>query len=140
MATEPRSSGGRASPTETSPAHPARRRLRAAGADRAHTHAPEPDASFGSDHPVVSPTAAAAGPILERLRRVEGQIRGVQRMIEERQECEAVLTQLLAARAALDRVAGQVVAAHLEECLAGRSPAEARASLERAVQLLARGG
>ena len=88
----------------------------------------------------VSPTAAAAGPILERLRRVEGQIRGVQRMIEARRECEAVLTQLLASRAALDRVAGQVVAAHLEECLAGRSPAEARAAIQRAAELLSRGG
>jgi len=89
---------------------------------------------------VVSPSEAAAGPILERLRRAEGQIRGIQRMIEERQECEAVLTQLLAARGALDRVAGQVEAAHLEECMAGRPPAEAKASLERAIQLLARGG
>ena len=95
---------------------------------------------LGSAQPTVSPTETAAGPILDRLRRAEGQIRGVQRMIEERQDCEAVLTQLLAARGALDRVAGQVVAAHLEECLAGRSPAEARAAIERAVQLLSRGG
>ena len=91
-------------------------------------------------HSTGSPTEVAAGPILDRLRRAEGQIRGVQRMIEERQDCEAVLTQLLAARGALDRVAGQVVAAHLEECLAGRSPVEARAAIERAVRLLARGG
>ena len=90
--------------------------------------------------PTLAPTDAAAGPILERLRRAEGQVRGVQRMIEARQDCEAVLTQLLAARAALDRVAGQVVAAHLEECLAGRSPADARATIQRAVQLLSRAG
>ena len=41
--------------------------------------------------------------VLTRLRRVEGQIRGIQRMIEEERECEAIVTQLMAARAALDK-------------------------------------
>jgi len=40
----------------------------------------------------------------DRLRRVEGQIRGIQRMVEEGRECEAIVTQLMAARAALDKV------------------------------------
>jgi len=59
----------------------------------------------------------------DRLRRVEGQIRGIQRMVEEGRECEAIVTQLMAARAALDKVslahgctrrAGQGQPSHLE--------------------------
>jgi DNA-binding FrmR family transcriptional regulator len=42
--------------------------------------------------------------LLTRLRRVEGQIRGIQRMLEEGRGCEDVLTQLAAARSALDQV------------------------------------
>ena len=42
--------------------------------------------------------------ITNRLKRVEGQVRGLQRMVEEERDCEAILTQLMAARAALDRV------------------------------------
>lgn len=45
-----------------------------------------------------------------------------------------------AAPVALRRQCMAVVAAHLEECLAGRSPAETRVALERAVHLLTRGG
>ena len=50
-----------------------------------------------------------------RLRRVEGQIRGVQRMIAEERECAAVVTQLAAARAALDRVGFRLMAAALTD-------------------------
>ena len=42
--------------------------------------------------------------VTNRLKRIEGQIRGLQRMVETRRDCEAVLTQLMAARAALDQV------------------------------------
>ena len=42
--------------------------------------------------------------ITNRLKRVEGQVRGLQRMVDEHRDCEAILTQLMAARAALDRV------------------------------------
>jgi hypothetical protein len=46
----------------------------------------------------------ATGEISNRLKRIEGQIRGLQRMVEEQRDCEAILTQLMAGRAALDRV------------------------------------
>ncbi len=42
--------------------------------------------------------------ITNRLKRVEGQVRGLQRMVEEQRDCEAIMTQLMAARAALDSV------------------------------------
>ena len=49
-------------------------------------------------------TRAEVDQIIRRLRRIEGQVRGLQRMIDEGKECEAVLMQLSAVRAALDRV------------------------------------
>lgn len=52
-----------------------------------------------------------------RLRRLEGQIRGIQRMLAEGQECEAVVTQLAAAKAALDRVSFRLVAAGMRYCI-----------------------
>ncbi len=55
--------------------------------------------------------------ILNRLRRVEGQARGLQRMIEEGRECEDILTQLAATRAALDRVGIYLITAKVRECL-----------------------
>lgn len=51
-----------------------------------------------------------------RLRRLEGQIRGLQRMLEEEQECDAIVTQLAAAKAALDRVGYRLVAAGMRHC------------------------
>lgn len=42
--------------------------------------------------------------VIKRLRRLEGQIRGLQRMVEEGSECREIVTQLAAAKGALDRV------------------------------------
>jgi CsoR family transcriptional regulator, copper-sensing transcriptional repressor len=52
-----------------------------------------------------------------RLRRLEGQIRGIQRMLDEGQDCQAVVTQLAAAKAALDRVSYRLFAAGMRDCL-----------------------
>ncbi|MGB0113161.1 MAG: metal-sensitive transcriptional regulator [Ilumatobacteraceae bacterium] len=49
--------------------------------------------------------------VMKRLRRLEGQIRGVQRMIDEGGECRDIVTQLAAARGALDRVGFKLMAA-----------------------------
>ena len=54
-----------------------------------------------------------------RLRRLEGQIRGLQRMVDEGQECEAIVTQLAAAKAALYRVGYRLVAAGMRCCAEG---------------------
>ena len=53
---------------------------------------------------------------LARLRRVEGQIRGVSKMIEEERGCVDVLRQLAAADAALRAAAKHIVAHHLDSC------------------------
>ncbi len=55
--------------------------------------------------------------ITNRLKRVEGQVRGLQRMVEEQRDCEAILTQLMAARAALDRVGLLVADNFVQECV-----------------------
>lgn len=75
-----------------------------------------------------------------RLRKVEGQVRGLQRMIDEQRPCDEVLAQILAARTALERVAAQIVTHEVDECLNTRSPEEARESIARAVRLLSRAG
>lgn len=52
-----------------------------------------------------------------RLKRVEGQLRGVLRMMEEESDCKDVITQLSASRTAIDRTIGLIVGSNLEECL-----------------------
>lgn len=56
--------------------------------------------------------------ILKRLRRAEGQVRGVQRMVEEDQYCIDILTQVSAATKALERVALSLLDDHLAHCVA----------------------
>lgn len=55
--------------------------------------------------------------ILNRLKRAEGQVRGVQKMIEEGKGCVDVVTQLSAVRSSIDRIMGMVVAENLKHCL-----------------------
>jgi DNA-binding FrmR family transcriptional regulator len=54
---------------------------------------------------------------LARLGRIEGQVRGVARMIEDDRYCIDVLTQIRALRAALDKVEQEVLSHHLEHCV-----------------------
>ena len=55
--------------------------------------------------------------ILNRLKRAEGQLRGIQKMIEEGTECGDIITQLSAVRSSVDRVMGLIVAENLKSCL-----------------------
>jgi CsoR family transcriptional regulator, copper-sensing transcriptional repressor len=55
--------------------------------------------------------------ILLRLRRIEGQIRGLQRMVEEEVPCADILTQVAAVTAAIKKVGTVVVKTYMEECL-----------------------
>lgn len=61
--------------------------------------------------------ASAAGDVIKRLRRAEGQIRGVIGMIEEGRECADVVTQLAAVSRALDRAGFRVISSGLEQCI-----------------------
>ena len=57
--------------------------------------------------------------MLNRLKRIEGQVRGVTRMVEEGRYCIDVLTQLQAARAALSKVETEMLRDHLSHCIEG---------------------
>jgi DNA-binding FrmR family transcriptional regulator len=74
--------------------------------------------------------------ICNRLRRIEGQIRGIIRMLEEHRSCEDIITQVLAARSAMDKAAAEILSRHVDECLGQMPPSEARTMISRAVQLI----
>jgi DNA-binding FrmR family transcriptional regulator len=71
----------------------------------------------------------------DRLARIEGQVRGISKMIEDHRRCDQIVMQVMAARAALEKVAAAVVASSIEECLA-LPPEEARAALGNSIGLL----
>ena len=73
-----------------------------------------------------------------RLRRIEGQVRGVINMLAEGKSCEQVVTQILAARAAMDRVATEVLKCHVTDALGDETSPESRAAVMRAIDLLNR--
>ena len=62
-------------------------------------------------------TARDTGKLLNRLSRIEGQVRGVTRMVAEGRYCIEVLTQLRAVRAALVRVETEMLKSHLDHCI-----------------------
>ncbi|MDP4104779.1 MAG: metal-sensitive transcriptional regulator [Bacillota bacterium] len=57
------------------------------------------------------------GQIKNRVKRIEGQVRGILRMMEEQKDCKEVITQLSAARTAIDRTIGVIVSSNLVECV-----------------------
>ena len=77
--------------------------------------------------------------LIDRLARVEGQLRGVQRMIAEEKECEAIAQQLAAARGALNKAFAELIACAFQHRLASPS-AENRDQVSEIVRLLAKYG
>lgn len=72
------------------------------------------------------------GAVVNRLRRAEGQIGGVIRMLQEGRDCKDVITQLAAAARALDKAGFAIVAAGLEQCISsGDAGGPDRAELEK---------
>ena len=57
--------------------------------------------------------------LLNRMKRIEGQVRGIAHMVEENRYCIDVLTQLQAVRAALARVETEMLKNHLHHCIEG---------------------
>ena len=79
--------------------------------------------------------------LLARLRRIEGQIRGIHRMVSEDRVCEDVLTQLMAARSGLDQVGLLIMDRHVESCLMGALPEdEGLRNLQAALRMWLRFG
>ena len=82
--------------------------------------------------------------VLNRLSRIEGQVRGISRMVEDDRYCVDLLTQLRAVRAALHRVETEVLRDHLDHCvmgaMTGDDPEERKAKAGELIELLARAG
>jgi DNA-binding FrmR family transcriptional regulator len=68
------------------------------------------DAAAGED-------AAAKAALRRRMSRIEGQVRGIARMLEEERHCVDILTQIAAVRSALDAAALQLLEHHAQGCL-----------------------
>ncbi|MDQ0268971.1 metal-sensitive transcriptional regulator [Cytobacillus purgationiresistens] len=73
-----------------------------------------------------------------RLKRLEGQVRGILRMMEEEKHCKDVVTQLSAVRSAVDRTMGYVVAKNLEACIreADAEGKNAEEAIQEAVNMI----
>ncbi len=71
-----------------------------------------------------------------RLRRIEGQIRGVIGMLADGKPCEQVVAQILAARAAMDRVAMEVLKCQVSETLTDETSIDTRDKVIRTIELL----
>lgn len=82
--------------------------------------------------------------LLNRLNRVEGQVRGIARMIEEDRYCIDVLTQIQAVRAALTKVETEMLRGHLNHCIEGAIVSgdkdQQREKASELIQLLERTG
>jgi CsoR family transcriptional regulator, copper-sensing transcriptional repressor len=64
--------------------------------------------------------------VKNRLRRIGGQIGGIERMVDEERYCIDILTQISAAQAAIDKVALALLDEHTRHCVVGASTPEAR--------------
>lgn len=79
--------------------------------------------------------------IKNRVKRIEGQLRGILRLMEEDKDCKDVITQLSAARTAIDRTIGVIVSSNLVECVRKADETDERSAedlVKEAVNLLVR--
>ncbi|RAV15323.1 metal-sensitive transcriptional regulator [Paenibacillus contaminans] len=76
--------------------------------------------------------------VKKRLRRMEGQIRGILKMMEEGQDCKDVVSQISAVRSAADKAIAYIVAVNLEQCIREENEAGRDSSkvVKQAVELL----
>ena len=78
--------------------------------------------------------------LIDRLARIEGQLRGVQRMIGEEQPCEAIAQQLAAARGALNKAFAELIACAFQHRLTSPPGEGDQDNISEIVQLLAKYG
>ncbi|UPM53797.1 metal-sensitive transcriptional regulator [Gottfriedia acidiceleris] len=77
-------------------------------------------------------------PVKNRVKRIEGQIRGILKMMEDDKDCKDVITQLSAVKSALDRTIGVIVSSNLVDCVrnANENGQDAEDLVKEAVNLL----
>lgn len=76
--------------------------------------------------------------ILNRLKRLEGQIRGLQSMVDAEKDCQAVLTQVMAAKSALNQVGLLIIGHSMKSCLAASAAVEKDDIVDEALSILMR--
>jgi DNA-binding FrmR family transcriptional regulator len=75
--------------------------------------------------------------LLNRLNRIEGQVRGIARMVEDDRYCIDVLTQIRAVKAALSRVETEMLKSHLDHCIENAIVSgDAAAQREKAAEII----
>jgi DNA-binding FrmR family transcriptional regulator len=75
--------------------------------------------------------------LVKRLRRIEGQVRGIERMVEDERYCIDILTQISAATTALESVAFKILDEHVNHCVAGAlESGDAEVAAEKSRELL----
>ena len=75
--------------------------------------------------------------LVKRLHRVEGQVRGIERMVEDERYCIDILTQIAAATTALESVAFKILDEHVNHCVAGAlESGDAKVAAEKSRELL----
>jgi CsoR family transcriptional regulator, copper-sensing transcriptional repressor len=76
--------------------------------------------------------------LTKRLRRIEGQVRGIEKMVAEDRYCIDILTQIAAAKTALETVGEKVLADHVNHCVTGAlASGDPKAAEEKTAELLA---
>jgi DNA-binding FrmR family transcriptional regulator len=76
--------------------------------------------------------------LLNRLNRVEGQVRGIIRMVEDEKGCEDVLTQVAAARSAMDRIGIHIITNRMRECLENKPSVSPQDAIAEAIDIFIR--
>jgi DNA-binding FrmR family transcriptional regulator len=71
--------------------------------------------------------------LVNRLKKIEGQVRGLQKMIEQGRDCESIMTQLVAVRGAIEGVGTLVLNNYMHLCFSGAAKSDAADSLARAL-------
>lgn len=76
--------------------------------------------------------------IMNRLKRAEGQMRGIQKMMTEEKECEAILTQLSAVRSSIDSIMGIMASENIRDCFENPAadPAVQKEKIQKAMKMI----
>jgi DNA-binding FrmR family transcriptional regulator len=73
--------------------------------------------------------------ILNRLKRLEGQVRGLQTMVESGKDCEDVLTQIMAAKSALNQVGLHIIGHSMKTCLLDEATTDRDELIDEAIKV-----
>ena len=95
-------------------------------------------------HPLEPRAHAHHAALVKRLNRIEGQVRGLSRMVEEDRYCIDIITQIAAVRAALGKVEDELLRDHVGHCvehaIASGNKADQRQKIAELIDVLARSG